>query len=185
MAESRQAPGLGTSPFLCGWPATACLSLPEDMENHREVPTTPTCCPVLRFHLGRGQCLPSFWGIPRFQVGEVLLSSEVMGTGWGKPLSWGRGSSGSPGQAAHRVALLSIGYRPALSPAGPKWQKPPSLGTWGGPLTQSWGPGLLAGAQGCLTAKGWAAVGARPLTHHVCFLQCSSQEFTQQESRRS
>lgn len=89
-AESRQAPGLGTSPSLCGWPGTARLSLPEDVENHREVPTIPTCCPVLHFLLGRGQCLPSFWGIPRSQVGgEVLWSSKVMGVGWGKPLSWG------------------------------------------------------------------------------------------------
>ena len=58
------------------------------------------------------------------------------------------------------MALPSTGHRPALSPAGPRWQKSPCLGTWGGPLTRSWGPGVLAGTQGCLTPRGWAAVGA-------------------------
>ena len=136
-AESRQAPGLGTSPSLCGWPARAHLSLPENMENHREVPTTPRAGPCPPF--GGSHMRPA-WKLWSQVGGEVLLSSKVMGEGWGKPLSWGQGSSGSPCQAARRVALPSTRHRPALSPAGPRWQKSPCLGTWGGPLTRSWGP---------------------------------------------
>lgn len=190
-AESRQAPGLGTSPSLCGWPARAHLSLPENMENHREVPTTPTCCPVLYSHLGQGQCPALLLGDP------TCCPPGSCGLRWEEksccpPRSWGRaGGSPCPGDKGLQAAL-------ARPPAGwpcpaididllcpqraPGGRSHPALGPG---VARSLDLGVLAGTQGCFMPRGWAAVGSRPLTHHVCFLQCSSQEFTQQESRWS
>lgn len=101
-------------------------------------PTTPTCCPVLCSHLGQGQCLPSFWGIPRAAHLEVEVSGgreksccppRSWGRGLGKPCPGDKGPQGALARPPARVALLSTGHKPALSPAGPRWQKSPCLGT--------------------------------------------------------
>lgn len=147
----------------------ARLSLPKNMENHREVPTTPTCCPVLCSHLG--QALPSFGGshvLPTWKLEvsggrrSLVVPSKVMGEGWGSPC---------PGDSILRAPLArppagwpysALGTN-LLCPSRPQVAEvtlPWDLGVTRHSILGTWGS--LQAPKVASRLRGGAAVGARP-----------------------